>query len=167
MENVASLASCLFFFKNFTRRRFIVLLVILHFSTFINAQNSLPIISGVEPQPLLAQAIRLEEALSFLGSSLSKEDALRLKELQQKKLGPEITKAIQDILDPYCLAMVDINPEARVKVLRGPAKAKLIRSGWTSFLVKVHNDAGVTAKLEVGSPNADPVLHIASLEPRV
>ena len=167
MENVASLTSCLFFLKNFTRRRFIVLLVILHFSTFINAQNSLPIISGVEPQPLLAQAIRLEEALSFLGSSLSKEDALRLKELQQKKLGPEITKAIQDILDPYCLAMVDINPEARVKVLRGPAKAKLIRSGWTSFLVKVHNDAGVTAKLEVGSPNADPVLHIASLEPRV
>ena len=35
------------------------------------------IITGVEPQPLLAQAIRLKEALSFLGSSLSKEDEKR------------------------------------------------------------------------------------------
>ena len=28
----------------------------------------------VEPQPLLAQAIRLKDALSFLGSSLTKEE---------------------------------------------------------------------------------------------
>ena len=34
--------------------------------------------ADVEPQPLLAQAIRLKEALSFLGSSLTKEDEKRL-----------------------------------------------------------------------------------------
>ena len=90
----------------------------------------------------------------FLGSALSKEDAKRLKELQDKPLNKETSGLIQAILDPYCLAMVDINPEARVKVLRGPAKARLVQGGWTSFLIKVHNDAGVTAALEVESVNA-------------
>src|SRR4051812_33500951 len=35
---------------------------------------SFPIVANVEPQPLLAQAIRLNDALSFLGSSLSEKD---------------------------------------------------------------------------------------------
>jgi hypothetical protein len=116
----------------------------------------------VEPQPFLAHAIRLNEALSFLGSSLSKEDQQRLKELQTKPLTKTTSHAIQSILDPYCLAMIDINPEARVKVTRGPASPTLMQHGWTSFLVKVKNDAGVTAKLQVESPNAQPVLHIFS-----
>ena len=54
------------------------------------------IVSEVEPQPLLAQAIRLEEALSFLGSPLSLEDAKRLEALQNKPLTPIITKLIQE-----------------------------------------------------------------------
>lgn len=116
----------------------------------------------VEPQPLLAHALRLNEALSFLGSSMSTEDQQRLKALQDKALTKATSTAIQSILDPYCLAMVDINPEARVKVTRGPAMPTLMAHGWTSFLVKVKNDAGVTAKLQVESPNAQPVLHIFS-----
>jgi hypothetical protein len=111
-------------------------------------------ISGIEPQPLLAQAIRLKEALSFLGSSLSMEDEKRLLALEKRPLTQQVVKDIQDILDPYCLAMININPEARVKLERGPAKANLIQGGWKSFLVKVINDAGVTAQLEVESPNA-------------
>jgi len=122
----------------------------------------LPIVENVEPQPLLAQAIRLNEALSFLGSSLSREDAKHLKELKDKPLTVETPKLVQAILDPYCLAMVDINPEARVKVLRGPANANLIQGGWTSFLIKVHNDARVTPELAVQSSNAEPALHISS-----
>ncbi len=132
-----------------------------------HSSSELPIVTGVEAQPLIAQAKRLNEALDFLGSSLSKEDAKELKDLQKKQPGPEVVKRIQEILDPYCLAMVDINPEARVKVLRGPALAKLIQGGWTSFLVKVHNDAGVTAKLEVQSPNAEPAFHMSTSEHRV
>src|SRR3954470_23286117 len=124
--------------------------------------STLEIIPGVEPQPLLAQTIRLNDALSFLGSALSREDAQRLKALQDKPLTPETSQLIQNILDPYCLATVDINPEARVKVLRGPANARLTQDGWTSFIIKVHNEAGVTAQLEVGSPNAQPALHISS-----
>ena len=62
--------------------------------------------------------------------------------------------------------MVDINPEERVKVARGPAPAKLIQDGWTSFLVKVHNEAGVTAQLQVQSENAKPDLHISTFNAR-
>ncbi|GAB2575259.1 CehA/McbA family metallohydrolase [Spirosoma areae] len=115
---------------------------------------TLPIVTDIEPQPLLAQAIRLQEALSFLGSSLSEADIKRLKGLQQKTPNTETVTQIQSILDPYCLAMVTINPEARVKVVRGPAPANLMQSGWTSFLVKVQNEANVTAELQVESPNA-------------
>ncbi|MEO5997304.1 MAG: CehA/McbA family metallohydrolase, partial [Chitinophagaceae bacterium] len=126
----------------------------------VTHSSVLEIVTNVEPQPLLAQAIRLNDALSFLGSSLSKENAKRLKELQDKPLTEETSKLIQIILDPYCLAMVDINPEVRVKVLRGPSAPILIQGGWTSFLVKVHNQAGVTAKLNAESSNAEPLLHM-------
>lgn len=119
-------------------------------------------VTAVEPQPLLAHAIRLNEALSFLGSALSTEDQKRLKVLQDQPLTAQTSQAIQAILDPYCLAQVEINPEARVKVTRGTAAAELIQHGWTSFLVKVKNDAGVTAKLVAESANAQPVLHMAS-----
>ena len=139
------------------------------FSFTIYAQESpgtLPVITNVEPQPLLAQALRLDEALSFLGSSLSAEDSRRLKALRNTAPGKETIKSVQEILDPYCLAMVDINPEARVKVIRGPAQAKLTQWGWTSFVVKVHNDAGGTGKLEVESPNAAPLFHLSTNAPR-
>jgi hypothetical protein len=121
----------------------------------------------VEAQPLLSQVLRLQEALAFLGSPLSAADAAVINALQQKKFGPETIGTIEKILDPYCLAMVDINPEARVKVTRGPARAVLMKGGWSSFLVKVNNDAGVNAVMEVASPNAQPDLNGSSFEARV
>jgi hypothetical protein len=153
----------------------LLLLPGLLFSTLTPAQHkheqsspkALPVVSDIEAQPLFSQVTRLNEALTFLGSSLSAKDALRIKELGHMHQGKEIVSEIQDILDPYCLAMVDINPEARVKVLRGPAKAKLIQNGWTSFLIKVRNDAGVTATLNVESSNAYPVLHMSTGKPRL
>src|ERR1051326_7296252 len=66
--------------------------------------------TAVEPQPLLAQAIRLKDALSFLGSSLAKDDEKQLLALQHQALTPQTSKRIQEILDPYCLAIVNINP---------------------------------------------------------
>lgn len=143
-----------------------VILLAQHAEHTTHAPTSVP---GVEPQPLLAQAIRLQEALSFLGSSLSSDDAKRLKALQNKTLTQETVKVIQEILDPYCLAIISINPEARVKVARGTATPKLIQGGWTSFLVKVQNDAGVTAQLEVESPNSASPLHAptSSMDSRV
>ncbi len=125
------------------------------------------IVHDAEPQPLLAQAIRLNEALSFLGSSLHPKDQKRLMALQHQPHTQKIISLIQEILDPYCLAMVTINPEARVKVARGPAEAKLNQNGWVSFLVKVTNEAGVTAQLEAESPNASAPLHVSTFQPRV
>ncbi len=116
----------------------------------------------VESQPLLAQAMRIEQALSFLGSSLSPGDIKKLGALQHEPPGPSVTKAIQQILDPYCISIVQINPEARVKVKRGNAKIKLVQGGWTNFLVKVYNDAGVNAQLNVESPNELPPMHGSS-----
>src|SRR3954466_4905289 len=78
-----------------------------------NNQHAVP---NVEAQPLLSQALRLQEALTFLGSSLSKQDKDRLLALQHQPLSEKTTKAIQEILDPYCIAAVTINPESRVKV---------------------------------------------------
>jgi hypothetical protein len=66
-------------------------------------------------------------------------------------------KAVEDIqkaLDPYCLYLVNINPESRVKVAAGPAKPELVEAGWRTFLVKVTNEAGVTGALNISSPNA-------------
>lgn len=128
--------------------------------------NSLPVMTGVEPQPLLAQALRLKDALAFLGSALSKEDEKRLQQLQEDPNTPATVEAVQRILDPYCLAAVEINPEARVKVGRGPAAARLMQNGWTSFLVKVVNQAGVTASLKAESPNAAPALHVSTFQAR-
>ena len=129
--------------------------------------QELPLVRGVEAQPFMAQVLRLEEALSFLGSSLAPEDEARLAALRDRAPDESVVEAVQQILDPYCLAMVEINPEARVKVVRGPAEAELIETGWRSFLVKVHNDADVNAELVVESPNAMPILHRSSNRDRV
>jgi len=118
-------------------------------------------VNGVEPQPLLAQAMRLKEALTFLGSSISPKDEESLTDLKHRQLTQETVDKIQNILDPYCLFLVDINPEGRVKVDKGMAPAKLKQGGWTSFLVKVHNEVGGSAPLSVESPNALPPQHSA------
>jgi hypothetical protein len=123
--------------------------------------------AGIEPQPFLAQAMRLQEALSFSGNSLSASDAQRFKKLSDNPLTLKTVASIQEILDPYCLNVVTINPEGRVKVDRGLAKAVLVEGGWTSFLVKVNNEAGITAKLEAESPNGAKPYHSPSFEPRV
>lgn len=125
-------------------------------------QPSLPLVTNVEPQPFIAHAIRLEEALSFVGSALTPEDAQNIRELANKPQTAGQVKRIQEILDPYCLAMVHINPEARVKVQQGAATPRLIQNGWKTFLVKVHNEAGSNARLEPQSKNAEPVFHISS-----
>jgi hypothetical protein len=142
-----------------------VMLVAQHPASHSNAEHNN--ISGIDPQPLLAQAIRLKEALSFLGSSLSAGDEKRLMALQHQPLSQEVSKLVQEILDPYCLAMVNINPESRVKVLRGPAAAKLIQNGWVSYLVKVNNEAGITAQLEAQSPNSLTPLYAPTQDARV
>lgn len=131
-------------------------------------QASAPTITaGVEPQPLLAQALRVKDALAFLGSALPANEEAQLEALRDKKPEAQTVQAIQQILDAHCLAIVDINPEARVKIARGVAEARLLQQGWATFLVKVVNNAGSTAPLRAGSPNGEFPMHPGSGEPKV
>ena len=110
----------------------------------------------VDWQPLAAQVRRLIETKEYLGDPFPEDDLARLKQLSNSPQ-PGAVAAIQSLLDAYCLVDIQINPESRVKVGRGPAPAVLAEQGWRQYLVKVRNDAGVTAKLRVSSPNARPL----------
>ena len=121
----------------------------------------------VDPQPLLAQALRLRDALSFLGSPLAPAEDKILANLQTLPLTQETVKRIQEIFDPYCIALININPEGRVKVDRGKAQATLTQGGWTTFLTKINNEAGVNAQLKAESANALLPVHPSSQQPHV
>jgi hypothetical protein len=117
----------------------------------------LELVRGVAAQPLKAQVKRVVEALSYLGEPLTAEQQTQFDTALKEMDDAKATAAIQAMLDPLCLAGVNINPESRVKVAHGAAAASLNEQGWRVFLVKVHNEAGVTSPLGVQSPNAAPV----------
>ncbi len=145
----------------------VALIVLSGFFLSLLPGQALPLVDDVEPQPLMAQVVRLGEALSFLGSRLESRDWERIQALRDQAPSDSVVREIQAVLDPYCLAMVSINPEARVKVLRGPAAPLLVQGGWSSFLVKIENDAAVNAQLHAESPNALPLFHKSTGAKRV
>jgi len=108
----------------------------------------------VERQPLAAQVRRSVEALGMLGTPLSAAEQKALSAAMALNDDAAATAAIEKVLDPHCLATVDINPEMRVKVAPGAARRELMEQGWRTFLVKVRNQAGATSELRVVSPNA-------------
>jgi hypothetical protein len=116
--------------------------------------DDLALVANVEFQPLSAQARRVVEALDLLGEPLPAETKERLRKAYAMEDAAVAVKEIQKALDPFCLIGIEINPESRVKAAPGPALPRLAQSGWRAFLVKVQNDAGVTAELKADSPNA-------------
>jgi len=114
----------------------------------------LPVITGVAWQPLRAQVRRLIEATDYLGVPFSTAEKNAIESAMNAKDPEYGSSQIQAILDQHCLYLVNINPEMRVKVAKGPADPYLMQHGWTQFLVKVNNQAGVTAALKTQSPNA-------------
>lgn len=141
----------------------------LSFAYPAGAKDALPLVGGVEWQPLKAQVIRVVQTLDMLGSPLTAEQQKELDSALELADEAEGIKAIQRVLDPLCLAAVNINPESRVKAAVGPAPKILIQQGWRVFLVKVHNEAGVTAALQCMSPNAEPLVKpsTSAAEPEV
>lgn len=115
---------------------------------------ALPLVRDVELQPLKAQVRRVAQALELLGSPLDAQRQAMLDQALAEADEAESLKTIQQALDPLCLVGVNVNPESRVKVAAGPARPELVEHGWRVFLVKVHNEAGVTAALRASSPNA-------------
>src|SRR2546423_3167608 len=114
----------------------------------------LPSVTNVDFQPFSAEIKRLIEALDLLGSPFSADEKTSLNQLLTSLDSKSAAAKLQSLLDPHCLFGVQINPEMRVKVAQGPAKAELVEQGWRVFLVKVQNDSGTTANLRAISPNA-------------
>ncbi|MDP6893439.1 MAG: CehA/McbA family metallohydrolase [Verrucomicrobiota bacterium] len=138
--------------------RIFQLLLLLAFALSAKAQVELPI-GIVDGQPLGANALRLIQAMEFLGAPLSRSLVQELKSAVSSRDGEEIQK----ILDPQVLVSVTLNPEVRVKAARGPAKALLRQAGYTPYIVKVFNDSTVARPLRVTSPQSGPVYSGASL----
>ena len=114
--------------------------------------DPVPVVSDVEGQPVAANAERLAKALDMLGAPLPADTAAALK----AAVTQQDAKAVQAALDPQVLFVVNINPEARVKVARGPAEPTLQQAGFVPVLVKVVNDSTVKKPLHVTSPQAGP-----------
>jgi hypothetical protein len=72
-----------------------------------------------------------------------------------QRAGEVLPESLDKRLQPFCLIEIDINPESRVKVAPGKAKPVLEPKNGRTFLVRVQNQAGVTAALRLSSPNEE------------
>jgi hypothetical protein len=136
-------------FSAFLMKSRLILIPIL--GTAASAQTRVPL------QAFVQQVRQVETTLAYLGEPLSPKDQKAIDALAAKTRETEAVSGLQQILDRYTLAVVEINPESRVKVRPGLAKQELVEAGTRLFLVKVINEAGVTARLGVKSRNELPV----------
>ncbi len=112
--------------------------------------------TDVALQPFAQQTRRLEQALLYLGQPLSPESSRAINQAVGLEDERSAVRQIERVLDELVLVEVEINPESRVKVRQGAAPPALVERGTRLFLVKVLNQAGVTAPLRVLSPNSGP-----------
>lgn len=147
--------------------QFCVWAAIVLFLVSSGAAQDWPVVKKVDRQPLLSAVERLAQALEAIGRPLSSEQIQRLESLGESDNDTQVIEEIQELFDPLCLAAIHINPESRVKVVEGPVQKALVQNGWRTFLVKVHNEAGINPALECISPQAKPqfVISDASAEP--
>ncbi len=132
----------------------------------VSQDVALEMVAAVDRQPLEASIDRVVQALQLAGSPLPGSDLEKLRALRAEAKDSKVVRQLQETLDKYCLAAVHINPESRVKVAMGPAKPTLDELGWTNFLVKIVNEAGVTAPLVCTSPQAAPMVRRSSASPK-
>ena len=120
------------------------------FSGLVIARAQPPAVEEVEGQPLAANVERVAQAMETLGSPIPDELAASL----TRAVAERDAAALQRRLDPRVLLTVTINPEERVKVGRGPARAVLQQCGYTPVLIKVVNEAATTKALRITSPQS-------------
>lgn len=119
--------------------------------------QDLKIVRNIEFQPFASATKRLLESLDYIGAPLPDAERATVEAALQSATASEALEAIQKVLDKHCLAGVQINPESRVKIEEGPVPKELVQHGWRSFLVKVHNEAAVTAELLAEGPHSKPM----------
>ena len=140
-------------------RRFLLLLALVCDGAFSSRcmgedqLGSIPDRAQVEAQPLGSNARRLISTMQLLGTPLADSSIKGL----MNSIESGDADQIQQQLDPLVLFVVQINPEERVKVRRGPAKLTLQQFGFTPFLIKILNDSTVTKPLRIVSPQAGAV----------
>ena len=119
-----------------------------------SSQAALPAVQDVSKQPLAVNVDRVLQALEFIGRPINEEDAGKISAALEAP-DKQAVMTIQDILDTYALAAVEIDELKKVTVVPASGGAMpLVKDGWTTYLVKVINQAGVTGPLEVNSPAA-------------
>jgi len=108
-------------------------------------------------QPLHAQINRVLEALDSLGAPLDAVQRKSVNEAFAASSPEEAVDKLEAALASQTLFTVTVNPEMRVKAAPGKAAPDLVEGGWTTFLVRVLNEAGTTAELRAASPQAQRV----------
>ena len=120
------------------------------------AADRWPLVASVEAQPLLAQVRRLDAAMESLGQPLPAATRTAVATLKEKD-GDHAVARVQELLDPHCLAVVEIDDRGVARVIPAAKKHAIVEQGWRAFLIKVVNKPGATGQLRVDSPNARPL----------
>lgn len=132
-----------------------VWVLLLSTSPLLAAEPAWPAVKDVEAQPLLAQAKRLDQAMATIGQPLPA--AVRKAIADMKADDPAGPATLQKLLDPLCLAAVELNDKGAERVTPAAVKHELLEQGWRISLVKVVNKSGSTLALKADSPSARPV----------
>ena len=146
----------------------IILFILINYCLVFQSCNStppkistLPIINGKNIISI-DHSTNIIETMEYLGSPLPYEVITQLNNLSQHS-----DSLLQSILDPYALAMVSINENHKVSVTQGKPFQPLVQSGWANYLVKILNKAKFTGRLEVRSPNSEPLFDISTTEEKM
>ena len=121
----------------------------------------LPVLPVPDWQPFAAQVRRVSEALTLAGAPLSAKERAELEKALLEKDPQKARARTQQILDAHVLVAVQVTPEMRVKAMPGPAPAVLTETGWVTFLVKVHNEAGDHRRSAGAQSSGSPAARIA------
>ena len=76
---------------------------------------------NVPRQPMLAQVHRLTEALEVVGNPFDAETTQQLIALKSEADASKVVSEVQRLLDPFCIATVDLQPSGPPEVTRGTA----------------------------------------------
>ena len=133
-----------------SRRTFHKLLMLASAGRFFFHRRLLAQSADPPLQPLSAAVARLLLALQSVGSPLSPAEQAAIS-------GAYSTAEIERVLDNHVLLEARINPEGRITVTRGHAKAELVEHGWRTFLIKINNEAAITSSFKIYSPQGEPV----------
>ncbi len=107
-----------------------------------------------DDQPVVLNARQIGDALEVVGNPLTDKEKGALEQAKT-------TEEVSAILDTKSIIEIVINPESRVKVSSLSVLPNLVEKGWTSHLIKIINEAGVTAPLQVSSAQALPLANAA------